>query len=65
MDSFSASVIPYLATEIEDMIILDRRSFNGSVMNVIEKFSPDTVVVAYNPSTISSNMTHSGTFNFE
>lgn len=65
MDSFSASVVPYLATEIEDMVVLDLRSFNGSVMSVIEKFSPDTVVVAYNPSTFSENITHNSTFNFE
>lgn len=65
MDSFSASVIPYIATEVEDMIVLDLRNFNGSVMNVIEKFNPDTVVVAYNPSTLSANTTHTGTFTFE
>lgn len=65
MDSFSASVIPYLATEVEDMIVLDLRSFNGSVMNVIEKFSPDTVIVAYNPSVFSSVTSHYGIFNFE
>lgn len=65
MDSFSASVVPYLATEIEDMVVLDLRSFNGSVMSVIEDFNPDTVVVAYNPSTFSENITHNSTFNFE
>ena len=65
MDSFSASVVPYLATEIEDMVVLDLRTFNGSVMSVIEQFCPDTVVVAYNPSTFSETRTHNGTFNFE
>lgn len=65
MDSFSASVIPYLATEIEDILVLDIRSFNGSVTNAIKGFDPDTVVVAYNPSTLSADTSHYSTFNFE
>ena len=65
MDSFSACVIPYLATEIEEMLVLDIRSFNGSVTKAISDFNPDTVVVAYNPSTFTANMSHNSTFNFE
>lgn len=65
MDSFSASVVPYLATEVEDMLVLDLRSFNGSVTKAIEEFSPDTVIVAYNPSTLTTDMSHYSTFNFE
>jgi LmbE family N-acetylglucosaminyl deacetylase len=65
MDSFSASVVPYLATDVEDMLVLDLRSFNGSVTEVIEQFNPDTVIVAYNPSTFSAETSHHGTFNFE
>ena len=65
MDSFSASVIPYLATDIEDMLVLDLRSFNGSVTKAIEEFNPDTVIVAYNPSMITEDTSHNGTFNFE
>ncbi|MBR6531920.1 MAG: hypothetical protein IKT61_05405 [Clostridia bacterium] len=65
MDSFSASVIPYLATDVEDMLVLDIRSFNGSVTNVIEGFEPDMVVVAYNPSTFTADTSHNSTFNFE
>lgn len=65
MDSFSASVIPYLATDVEDMLVLDLRIFNGSVTRVIEDFDPDTVIVAYNPSTFSADTSHHGTFNFE
>lgn len=65
MDSFSASVVPYIANEVEDMLVLDLRNFNGSVTKAIEDFNPDTVVVAYNPSTFSSDTSHSGTFNFE
>lgn len=65
MDSFSASVIPYLATDVEDILVLDLRTFDGSVTNAIEKFGPDTVIVAYNPSIFSANTSHNGTFNFE
>ncbi len=65
MDSFSASVVPYLATQVEDMLVLDLRNFNGSVISVIESFNPDTVVVAYNPSVISSDTSRSSIFNFE
>ena len=65
MDSFSASVVPYLATEVEDMLVLDLRNFNGSVTKAIEDFGPDTVIVAYNPSTLSADTSHNGTFNFE
>ena len=65
MDSFSASVVPYLANEVEDMLVLDLRNFDGSVTNAIEKFDPDTVIVAYNPSTFSADISHNGTFNFE
>ncbi len=65
MDSFSASVVPYLANEIEDMLVLDLRNFNGSVTAAIESFNPDTVIVAYNPSVISSDTSHNGVFNFE
>lgn len=65
MDSFSASVIPYLATEVEEMLMLDIRSFNGSVTKAISDFRPDTVVVAYNPSTFTADTSHNSTFNFE
>ena len=65
MDSFSASVIPYLATEIEDILVLDLRYFNGSVTKAIENFDPDTVIVAYNPSNITADTSRNGTFNFE
>lgn len=64
-DSFSACVIPFLAMEVEDMLALDLRSFNGSVTKAIEEFNPDTVIVAYNPSTLSADTSHYSTFNFE
>ncbi len=65
MDSFSASIVPYLALEIEDMLVLDLRNFDGSVISAIESFKPDTVVVAYNPSVITGDTSHNSIFNFE
>lgn len=64
-DSFCKCVVPFLAQEIEYFDVIDRRYFSGSIMNYIEQFSPDTVIVAYNPTMISSDTSHSGTFNFE
>lgn len=64
-DSFCKCVVPVLAQEIEFIDIIDRRYFTGSVMSYIEQFGPDAVVVAYNPTMISSNSSHSGMFNFE
>ncbi|MBR3836325.1 MAG: hypothetical protein IKJ69_06035 [Clostridia bacterium] len=65
IDSFCASVIPFLATETEEMLVLDLRGFNGSITKVIEEFSPDAVVVAYNPTLFSANTRTYGVFNFE
>ncbi|MBO5420442.1 MAG: hypothetical protein J6A67_00680 [Clostridia bacterium] len=64
-DSFSASVIPYLATEVEDMLVIDLRAFNGSLTTAVDSFKPDTVIVAYNPSSFTSATNHSSAFNFE
>lgn len=64
-DSFCKCVVPFLAQEIEYLDILDRRYFTGSVMSYIKRFSPDTVIVACNPTMISADTSHSGMFNFE
>lgn len=64
-DSFNKCVVPYLAQSVESIDLLDRRYFNGSVLDYIEKTSPDTVIVAYTPTLIGSSATHSSTFNFE
>lgn len=64
-DSFSRCVIPFLSQEIEYIDVVDRRYFSGSIMNYIEQFKPDTVLVAYNPTMITSISTHSGMYNFE
>lgn len=64
-DSFNKSVVPYLAQSVESVDLLDRRYFNGSVLDYIEKTSPDVVLVAYTPTLIGDASTHSSTFNFE
>ena len=48
-DSFSAPMIPYLATDIEYVDCLFLQSFNGSVREYIRQTQPDIVLVAYYP----------------
>lgn len=48
-DSFSAPLIPYLATDIEYVDCLYLQSFNGSVREYIRQTHPDIVLVAYYP----------------
>lgn len=64
-DSFNKTVVPYLAQAVENIDLLDRRYFNGSVISYIEKNSPDAVLIAYTPTLIGNALTHSSTFNFE
>jgi hypothetical protein len=64
-DSFCHCVVPCLAMGVENIDVLDIRYFDGSIINYIEKFKPDTVIVNYNPSSINEDTTHNGTFNFE
>ena len=61
-DSFCKCVVPILAQEVEYIDVVDRRYFTGSIMNYVEQFRPDTVLVAYNPTMISDFPT--GMFNF-
>lgn len=64
-DSFCKCVVPCLAQGIEYIDVIDRRYFSGSIQSYIDEFKPDTVVVAYNPTLISSDTGHSGPYNFE
>lgn len=54
-DSFDDSMVPYLAMGVENINVIDARSFNGSVRTYIEKTNPDYVIMAYNPTTINSD----------
>lgn len=53
-DSFSDVVIPYLALATKELSVIDLRYFTGSLKSYIERFKPDSVIVAYNPGTISA-----------
>lgn len=63
--SYNKCVVPYLSQDFESTELLDRRYFDGSILNYIDKTKPDVVLVAYTPTLISDASTHSSTFNFE
>lgn len=64
-DSFSYVVFPYLAMGVEYLDALDLRCFDGSVMAYIDEFKPDKVIVCYNPSMFSENVSLSSVYNFQ
>ncbi len=51
-DSYSAPLIPYLATDIEYVDCLYLQTFDGSVREYILQTQPDIVMVAYYPKNI-------------
>lgn len=61
-DSFSNSVIPYMAAAVKYIDVIDLRYFNGSLESFISQNKPDMVVAAYNPSTVSN--TPDGPYDF-
>ena len=63
--SYNKCVVPYLSQDFESTELLDRRYFDGSILNYIDKTKPDVVLVAYTPTLISDASTHNSTFNFE
>lgn len=63
--SFNKSVVPYLSQTFEYTDLLDRRYFDGSVIDYIDKTKPDTVIIAYTPILITEITGHNSTFNFE
>ncbi len=63
--SYNKCVVPYLSRAFECTTLLDRRYFDGSVMDYIDKTKPDVVIVAYTPTLIGSVYGHTATFNFE
>ena len=64
-DSYNKCVVPYLTQTLEQVDLLDRRYFSGSVIDYIDKMNPDVVIIAYMPSLIGSVDTHKSPFNFE
>lgn len=64
-DSFNKSVAPYLSQVFDQVDLLDRRYFDGSVISYVEKTKPDIVIVAYTASIKGGVKGHQGIFNFE
>lgn len=64
-DSYNKCVAPYLSQTFENTTLLDRRYFNGSIIDYIDKTEPDIVIIAYTPTLIAGVTSHTATFNFE
>ena len=64
-DSYNCCVVPYLALSIEQVDIIDRRYFDGSIINYIEKTNPDIVLSACTPTEIDGANHHRALLNFE
>lgn len=64
-DSYNKCVVPYLSQTFETATLLDRRYFDGSIIDYIDKTKPDIVVAAYTPTLIGGVDSHTSTFNFE
>ena len=65
-DSFEDCVVPFLALTVQNVNVLDLRTFDGSVRSYVEENKPDVVVVMYNPSSLNEIdwMTHTSTYDF-
>lgn len=48
-DSFADAFFPFLCLEIREMIVVDLRYFNGSLMSLIDEEKPDSIIIMYNP----------------
>lgn len=64
-DSYNKCVAPYLSQTFESTTLLDRRYFDGSVIDYIDRTDPDIVIIAYTPTIIGGVESHTSTFNFE
>lgn len=54
-DSFSDVLIPFLSLGYEQLDVLDLRTFEGNLMDYIERSCPDMVLVVYNPGAYENN----------
>ena len=62
-DSYSRTVIPYMAYGYRDILLLDLRKYKGSVMEAVEDFNPDKILVMYNPGAFEES--NSAMFDFQ
>lgn len=63
IDSFSECVIPYFASTVKHIDVIDLRYFNGSLESFIAQNKPDMVVMAYSPATLANDLPD-GAFDF-
>ena len=52
-DSFSASMVPFLALGVKNIAMICLMTFSGSIQAFIEEYNPDIVIVEYHPGWIS------------
>ena len=62
-DSFSSTIVPFLAMGVRQVDKIDNRYFNVSIESYVEKNKPDMIIVEYNAAIFSSN-DFSETFDF-
>jgi hypothetical protein len=62
--SFGDCMIPYLATVVEDLEVIDLRCFNGSIRSYIDETNPDTVIVLSGLSQMETASAENGAFDF-
>lgn len=62
--SFADCMIPYLATVVEDMEVVDLRYFKGSVRKYINEKEPDTIIVVSGLSAMEKEFVEDSTFDF-
>lgn len=56
-DSFANSMIPFLVNHYENIYVVDTRYYNGSIINLIEKYLVNEVLMIYNIQTFVNETT--------
>ena len=56
-ESYSSTVVPFIALGVTDIDAIDPRDFTGSIRNYIAKNKPDLVMVIYNPQMLDTTTT--------
>jgi len=54
-DSFSSVVIPFLSLSYEELCFIDLRVFSEDLLEFVEEYDPDLVMVLYNPGAYENN----------
>lgn len=48
-DSFGNTMAPFLAMTVQELCVMDLRSFNGSLQSFLKEYQPDFVLMVVNP----------------